>query len=96
MNGHILENVNEEKDLGVIIDNQLKLHTHTSAAIQKNNNSILGRGVFTTQLLTYVLSTRVVGHFENKVIKWSSGQVIQLDLAARGQFIKTLGTSFWK
>ena len=41
MNDHILENVNEEKDLGVIIDNRLKFHTHTSAAIQKAN-SILG------------------------------------------------------
>ena len=41
MNDHILENVNEEKDLGVIIDNQLKFHTHTSAAIKKAN-SILG------------------------------------------------------
>ena len=33
MNDHILENVNEEKDLG-IIDNRLKFHTHTSAAIK--------------------------------------------------------------
>ena len=32
MNDHILENVKEEKVLGVIIDNRLKFHTHTSAA----------------------------------------------------------------
>ena len=38
---HMLENVKEEKDLGVIIDNQLKFHTHTSAAVKKAN-SILG------------------------------------------------------
>ena len=31
---HILENVMEEKDLGVIIDHRLKFHTHTSASIQ--------------------------------------------------------------
>ena len=37
----MLENVKEEKDLGVIIDNQLKFHTHTSAAVKKAN-SILG------------------------------------------------------
>ena len=36
MNDHILENVNEEKDLGVIIDKRLKFHTHTSAAIKKS------------------------------------------------------------
>ena len=38
---HMRENVTEEKDLGVIIDNQLKFHTHTSAAVKKAN-SILG------------------------------------------------------
>ena len=37
---HMLENVKEEKDLGVIIDNQLKFHTHMSAAVKKG--SILG------------------------------------------------------
>ena len=41
MNDHILENVTEEKYLGVIVDHQLKFHTHTSAAIKKAN-SILG------------------------------------------------------
>ena len=38
MNDHILENVKEEKDLGVIIDNRQKFHTHTSAAIKKANS----------------------------------------------------------
>ena len=28
MNGHELEQVEEEKDLGVIIDKKLKFHTH--------------------------------------------------------------------
>ena len=41
MNDHILENVTEEKNLGVTVDHQLKFHTHTSAAIKKAN-SILG------------------------------------------------------
>ena len=35
MNDHILGNVMEEKDLGVIIDNRLKFHTHSSEAIKK-------------------------------------------------------------
>ena len=41
MNDHVLDNVIEEKDLGVIVDDKLKFHTHTSAAIKKAN-SILG------------------------------------------------------
>ena len=28
MNDHLLEQVTEEKDLGVIIDNELKFHKH--------------------------------------------------------------------
>ena len=34
MNDHILENVTEEKYLGVTIDHQLKFHMYTSAAIK--------------------------------------------------------------
>ena len=41
MNEHELETIEEEKDLGVIIDNKLKFHTHISAAIKKANR-ILG------------------------------------------------------
>ena len=41
MNGYTLEETNEEKDLGVYIDNALKFHVHTSAAIKKANR-ILG------------------------------------------------------
>ena len=41
MNDHLLEQVTEEKDLGVIIDNELKFHKYTAAIIKKAN-SILG------------------------------------------------------
>ncbi len=37
LNGHDLEQVHQEKDLGVIIDDQLKFRTHTSNAINKSN-----------------------------------------------------------
>ena len=40
MNDHVMENVKEIKDLGVITDQKLKFHNHTSAAIKKN--SVLG------------------------------------------------------
>ena len=35
MNDHVLENITEEKDLGVIVDDKLKFHMHTLAAIKK-------------------------------------------------------------
>ena len=41
MNDHILENVKEIKDLGVITDHKLKFHNHSSAAVKKAN-SVLG------------------------------------------------------
>ena len=37
MNDHILENVKELKDLGVITDYKLMFHNHSSAAIKKAN-----------------------------------------------------------
>ena len=40
MNGHDIEKVSKEKDLGVIIDEQLKFHEHTSYATSKTNCTI--------------------------------------------------------
>ena len=37
MNGSKLETVDEEKDLGVIVDSELKFHKHTAAAVKKAN-----------------------------------------------------------
>ena len=41
MSDHILENVKEINNLGVITDHKLKFHNHSSAAVKKAN-SILG------------------------------------------------------
>ena len=41
LNGHALAVTDQEKDLGVIIDNNLKFHAHT-AATSKKANQILG------------------------------------------------------
>ena len=41
MNGHTLEATTQEKDLGVIIDDTLKFHVHTAAAVKKANQ-VLG------------------------------------------------------
>jgi len=40
MNGHSIEEVSKEKDLGVIIDEHLKFHEHTSYATNKANHTI--------------------------------------------------------
>ena len=41
MNGKLLESITEEKDLGVLIDKDLKFHKQTAAAVKKAN-SVLG------------------------------------------------------
>ena len=40
MNGQKLEQIEEEKDLGVIVDNKLKFHKQTSAAVKKANSRL--------------------------------------------------------
>ena len=38
MNGHKLDQVQEEKDLVVLIDDELKFHKQTSAVIKKSEH----------------------------------------------------------
>ncbi len=40
MDGTRLESVTEEKDLGILIDDELKFHKHVSAAISKANQTL--------------------------------------------------------
>ena len=40
MNGRKLEKVEEEKDLGVIVDNELKFHKQSAAAVKKANQKL--------------------------------------------------------
>ena len=41
MKGQQLEQVNDEKDLGVLIDGELKFHKHTAATIKKVNGILV-------------------------------------------------------
>ena len=41
LNGQTLDKISSEKDLGVMVDDQLKFHMHTAAATKKANQ-ILG------------------------------------------------------
>ena len=61
MNGKQLEQVNDEKDLGVLIDDELKFHKHTAAAIKKANG-ILG-------IIYDQLENRISFHSLNEIEK---------------------------
>ena len=40
MSGRVLEDVDEEKDLGVLVDKELKFHQQTAAAVKKANMAL--------------------------------------------------------
>jgi len=59
MDGNLLEEVSEEKNLGVIIDKELKFHSHTVLVVNKANRMLgLIRNCFVnlsfTTLLIYI------------------------------------------
>ena len=74
MNGTILENVTEEKDLGVIIDNELKFHKHVSAAVLKANQTLgIVKKTFSTldkELLPIVFRHQIRPYLEYGNIIW--------------------------
>ena len=90
MNEYTLDNVNEEKDLGVMIDSKLKFHTHTSSAIKKAN-SILGliKRSFTAideKTLPILYTSMVRPHLEYGNIIWGphfKGDTIAIEKVQR-------------
>ena len=74
MNGHMLEQVNYEKDLGIIIDNELKFHVQTFAAVKKANQilGIIKRTIATKNGKTIPLlyMTLVRPHLEYANVVW--------------------------
>ena len=74
MNNHILEEADHERDLGVIIDNSLKFHKHTAAAIKKAN-AVLGiiKKSFISldeRTLTLLYKSMVRPHLEYGNVVW--------------------------
>ena len=73
INGHLLESMDSEKDLGVIMDSELKFHIHTSSAIKKANK-ILGLIKKTVANLdANTLPLHCMGHIKNSInkqLKW--------------------------
>ncbi len=74
MDGTILDATHSEKDLGVLIDNELKFHQHVSATAQKANQvlGIVNRTFETLdeELLPIVYKTQVRPHLEYGNIIW--------------------------
>ena len=84
MNGKLLEAITEEKDLGVLIDNELKFHKQTAAAVKKAN-SVLGvikRTFAKRDEKTFPLlyKTLVRPHLEYGNVVW--GRLYQEDIKA--------------
>ena len=82
LNGHALEETDHEKDLGVIIDSNLKFHTHTAAA-SKKANQILGiiKKSYTTRdklTITLLYKAMVRPHLEYGNTIW--GPYYQSDI----------------
>ena len=74
MNGNKLDHVDEEKDLGVLIDDQLKFHRQTASAVKKANR-VLGLvkktfAVLDMQTLPLLYTSLVRGHLEYGNIIW--------------------------
>ena len=74
MNGHVLEQVEHEKDLGIIIDNELKFHVQASVAVKKANQilGLIKRTITTKNEKTIPLlyMTLVRPHLEYANVVW--------------------------
>ena len=63
MNGNILEQVNDEKDLGLCTDIDHKFHKHTSVAIKKANQQVL-------EVIKKLFNTRNIKTISTLYIVW--------------------------
>ena len=69
MDGNLLKEVSEEKDLGIIIDKKLKFHSHTALVVNKANRMLgLVRHCFvnlsfTTYISTHSPNPRIYQHY---------------------------------
>ncbi len=74
MDGTTLESVTEEKDLGVLIEEELKFHKHVSAAVSKANETLgIVKRTFDTldmELLPIVYKHQVRSQLEYGNVIW--------------------------
>ncbi len=74
LNGHNLEQVHQEKDLGVIVDDQLKFHAHISTAVNKSNQiqAIIKKSFLLLDMVTVSLlyKSMVCPHLEYRNVIW--------------------------
>ena len=84
MDGKVLDSITEEKDLGVLIDKDLKFHKQTAAVVKKAN-SVLGIikrafGKHDEKTLPLLFKTLVRPHLEYGNVVW--GPLFQEDIKA--------------
>ena len=72
MNEHILEQVKTEKDLGVIVDNELKFHKHTAATIKKANAILVKKSFVSLDkyIMPLLYKSLIRPHLEYGNVTW--------------------------
>ncbi len=74
LNSYNLDQVHQEKDLGVIVDDQLKFHNHASAAVNKSNQilAIVKKSFMHLDMVTVQLLYRsiILPHLEYGNLIW--------------------------
>ena len=90
MNGSKLEKVDEEKDLGVIVDSEIKFHKHAAAAVKKANMKLgMIKMTFANldeNILPLLYTSLVRSHLEYGNIIWGphfKGDVIAVEKVQR-------------
>ena len=83
LNNHTLESIKSEKDLGIIIDEELKYHVHTTSATKKANQ-VLGiiKSSYVTRdanTIAILYKSMVKPHLEYGNITW--GPFYKMDMA---------------
>lgn len=74
MKGRLLEHINDQKDLGVIVDSELKFHKQTAAVVKKANSSLgLVKKTFAQldrETLPLLYKSLVRSHLEHGNVIW--------------------------
>ncbi len=89
MDGTTPESITEEKDLGVLIDDELKFHKHVSAAISKANHTLgIVKRTFDTldkELLPIVYKHQIRPHLKYGNTIWHPRYVADMNKVERVQ-----------
>ena len=87
MNGHVLEQVEYEKDLGIIIANELKFHVQASAAVKKgqSNTWINIEDYCNKKRKNYPTSLHDISKASSRICQCSVGSTLQRRSTTSGE-----------